>query len=64
MPGGPVQHDHTGVEVYNTVFALAESPHRAGEIWAGSDDGRIHVSRDNGAAWSMSRRPECPPTAR
>ena len=52
MPGGPVQHDHTGVEVYNTVFALAESQHRAGEIWAGSDDGRIHVSRDNGAAWT------------
>ena len=51
MPGGPVQHDHTGVEVYNTIFALAESPHRAGEIWAGSDDGRIHVSRDNGATW-------------
>ena len=51
MPGGPVQHDHTGVEVYNTVFALAESLLRAGEIWAGSDDGRIHVSRDNGGAW-------------
>lgn len=51
MPGGPVQHDHTGVEVYNTVFALAESPLRTGEIWAGSDDGRIHVSRDNGGAW-------------
>ncbi len=51
MPGGPVQHDHTGVEVYNTVFALAESPHRAGEIWTGSDDGRIHVSRDDGSTW-------------
>ena len=51
MPGGPVQHDHTGVEVYNTVFALAESPQSAGEIWAGSDDGRIHVSRDNGSTW-------------
>ncbi len=52
MPGGPVQHDHTGVEVYNTIFALAESPHRAAEIWAGSDDGRVHVSRDSGAAWT------------
>ena len=51
MPGGPVQHDHTGVEVYNTIFALAESPQRAGEIWAGSDDGRIHVSRDSGSTW-------------
>ena len=52
VPGGPVQHDHTGVEVYNTVFALAESPRTAGEIWAGSDDGRIHVSRDDGATWN------------
>ena len=52
VPGGPVQHDHTGVEVYNTIFALAESPQTAGEIWAGSDDGRIHVSRDNGATWN------------
>lgn len=51
VPGGPVQHDHTGVEVYNTIFALAESPETAGEIWAGSDDGRIHVSRDDGATW-------------
>ncbi len=51
VPGGPVQHDHTGVEVYNTIFALGESPRTAGEIWAGSDDGRIHVSRDNGVTW-------------
>lgn len=51
LPGGPVQHDHTGVEVYNTVFALAESPHVAGELWAGSDDGRVHVTRDDGATW-------------
>ena len=50
-PGGPVQFDHTGVEVYNTIFALAESPRRAGEIWAGSDDGRVHVSRDDGVSW-------------
>ncbi|HVS13428.1 MAG TPA: glycosyl hydrolase [Thermoanaerobaculia bacterium] len=52
LPGGPVQHDHTGVEVYNTVFALAESPHAAGELWAGADDGLVHVSRDHGATWT------------
>jgi hypothetical protein len=51
LPGGPVQHDHTGVEVYNTVFALAESPHAAGELWAGADDGLVQVSRDGGATW-------------
>ena len=45
IPGGPVQHDDTGVEVYNTVFALAESPHTAGELWAGTDDGLVHISQ-------------------
>ncbi len=52
LPGEPLQHDHTGVEVYNTVFALAESPLTAGELWAGSDDGLVHISRDNGATWT------------
>lgn len=51
LPGGPLQHDHTSVEVYGTVFALAESPHDANELWAGSDDGLIHVTRDDGATW-------------
>ncbi len=50
--GGPINHDSTGVEVYNTVFAFEESPHTPGLLWAGSDDGRVHVSRDNGANWS------------
>jgi photosystem II stability/assembly factor-like uncharacterized protein len=50
--GGPIDHDITGVEVFNTVFSLAVSPHAADEIWAGSDDGRVHVSRDNGATWN------------
>lgn len=50
--GGPIDHDITGVEVFNTVFALAESPHTPGELWAGSDDGRVHVSRDNGTTWT------------
>jgi photosystem II stability/assembly factor-like uncharacterized protein len=52
LPGGPIQHDHTGVEVYNTVFALAESTHTKGEIWAGTDDGRIHITPDGGETWN------------
>ncbi len=50
--GGPITHDSTGVEVYNTVFAFEESPYTAGELWAGSDDGRVHISRDRGATWT------------
>jgi photosystem II stability/assembly factor-like uncharacterized protein len=52
LPGGPLQHDHTGVEVYNTVFVLSESPQDAGELWAGTDDGRVHITRDGGSSWT------------
>ena len=50
--GGPVTLDTSGVEVYGTIFSLAESPLAQGELWAGSDDGLVHVSRDNGATWT------------
>jgi len=52
IPGGPLQHDHTSVEVYNTVFALAESPHDPGTLWAGADDGLVHITRDGGGSWT------------
>ena len=50
--GGPITHDSTGVEVYNTLFAFEESSHQAGLLWVGSDDGKVHLSRDHGASWS------------
>ncbi len=49
--GGPITKDNTAVEYYNTIFAFAESPVKAGVLWAGSDDGLIHVSTDNGKTW-------------
>ena len=49
--GGPITKDHTGVEVYGTVFALAESPKQRGVLWAGTDDGRVHLSQDDGRSW-------------
>ncbi|HET9017503.1 MAG TPA: glycosyl hydrolase, partial [Thermomicrobiaceae bacterium] len=49
--GGPITLDNTGAEVYCTVFALAESPHERGVYWAGSDDGLIHLTRDNMQTW-------------
>jgi photosystem II stability/assembly factor-like uncharacterized protein len=61
--GGPITGDNTGVETYGTVFAIAESPKLRGVIWAGSDDGLVHVTRDGGKQWSnvtsaMSGLPE------
>ena len=37
--GGPVNKDAIGAETFATVFALIESPHEAGVLWAGSDEG-------------------------
>ncbi len=50
--GGPITKDNTSVEYYCTIFAFAESPHEAGVLWVGSDDGLIHLSRDGGTTWN------------
>ncbi len=49
--GGPIHNDMTGTEWYATIYALAESPLQRGVLWAGSDDGLVHVTRDGGAHW-------------
>ena len=49
--GGDLTKDNTSVEYYDTVFALAESPKEKGLLWAGSDDGLIHITRDGGQRW-------------
>src|SRR5213595_1834496 len=50
--GGPLTNDITSVEYYDTIFALTESPVDKGTLWAGTDDGLIQVSTDDGAHWS------------
>ena len=49
--GGPITLDITSVEYYDTIFALAESPLQKGLLWAGTDDGLIHLTRDGGHSW-------------
>ena len=58
--GGPITGDNTGVEFYDTIFAVAESPVTAGVIWAGSDDGLVHVTKDGGAHWQKMTPPGMP----
>jgi photosystem II stability/assembly factor-like uncharacterized protein len=58
--GGPVNKDALGAETYCTVFSLIESPHQAGVLWAGSDDGLLHVSHDGGASWQNVTPPTMP----
>ena len=50
--GGPITLDQTGVETYATVFTLAPSAVNGSVIWAGSDDGLVHVTRDGGRNWT------------
>jgi photosystem II stability/assembly factor-like uncharacterized protein len=63
MPGGPINGDQTGVEMYNTIFALAEDPADAKVLWAGSDDGRVHITRDGGTSWQEITPPGMPKQA-
>ena len=50
--GGPITADNSGAEVHCTIFAFVESPIEAGVLWAGSDDGVVHISRDAGKTWN------------
>lgn len=50
--GGPITKDNTGVEVYDTIFSVVESPAQKDLIWAGSDDGLVHVTRNGGGNWA------------
>jgi photosystem II stability/assembly factor-like uncharacterized protein len=58
--GGPITLDTSGAEHYGTVYALAESPQIAGVLWAGSDDGLIHLSKDHGQSWQAITPPDLP----
>jgi photosystem II stability/assembly factor-like uncharacterized protein len=50
--GGPITIDDTGTEYYDTVFSIAPSPVTKGVIWAGTDDGLVQLTRDEGKNWS------------
>ena len=49
--GGPIHGEMTGAEWYATVYAFAESKKAKGVLWAGSDDGLVHVSKNGGTTW-------------
>ena len=53
LPSGePITRDITGEEFYSTLYAITESPHEAGVIWVGANDGPFHITRDNGKTWT------------
>ncbi|MFQ5720562.1 MAG: hypothetical protein ACE5IK_13560, partial [Acidobacteriota bacterium] len=49
---GGLTPDATGAENFTTIISLAPSPVQAGVLWAGTDDGRLHVTQDGGETWT------------
>ncbi|MEO0575408.1 MAG: glycosyl hydrolase [Pseudomonadota bacterium] len=50
--GGPITAENVGAEFYGTLLTITASPHEKGVIWVGSDDGLIHVTRNEGGDWA------------
>lgn len=60
VSGGPITKDSSGAEHYCTIATLRECSLEPGVLWAGSDDGLVHVSRDDGSNWENVTPPELP----
>ncbi|PHN05584.1 glycosyl hydrolase [Flavilitoribacter nigricans DSM 23189 = NBRC 102662] len=58
--GGPFTNEGAGGENYNTIYYLIESPLERGVLYAGSDCGLVHVTRDNGENWQNITPPDLP----
>mgnify|MGYP001238527535 FL=1 len=58
--GGPITKDDTGVEYYCTIFVITPSPLEKGVIWIGTDDGKVHITKDGGETWT-DRTPKSMP---
>ncbi len=61
--GGDITAESAGAEVHATCACIVESPHRQGEIWATTDDGLVHVTRNSGASWQNVTPPGLPELA-
>ena len=58
--GGAIVLDQDGPEIYATLYSIGLSPHDAGTIWTGSDDGLVHLTRDGGGEWRDVTPPDMP----
>ncbi len=62
--GGPITNDVSGAEYNDTILDIAGSQLRRGEIWVGTDDGLVQLTRDGGKHWSNVTPPGAPEYAR
>ncbi|MGH9476356.1 MAG: WD40/YVTN/BNR-like repeat-containing protein [Terriglobales bacterium] len=58
--GGPVTLDQSSAEVYPGLSVIAVSPKNGNVIWAGSNDGLVHVTTDGGRHWQQVNPPALP----
>jgi len=60
VAGAPWLPEYFGQETFSTIHRLVESPHEEGVLWAGSDDGLVHLTRDGGKTWNNVSPPGLP----
>jgi hypothetical protein len=58
--GGPITNDVSGAEYSDTILDIEGSPRATGEIWVGTDDGLVQLTRDGGKHWSNVTPPDAP----
>jgi photosystem II stability/assembly factor-like uncharacterized protein len=60
---GGLTPDNIGVEYAGVVYSIAESPVTKGLIWAGTNDGLVQLTRDDGKSWTNVTKniPNLPP---
>ncbi len=61
--GGDITGESAGAETHATCASVVESTFRKGEIWASTDDGLVHVTRDDGKTWTNVTPPGMPALA-
>ena len=64
VSGSPITLDVTGEEHFATLYDIQESVLEAGVIWAGANDGPVHLTRDGGASWTEVTPPGIGPHGR
>ncbi len=63
-PGGPITNDVSGAEYSDTILDIEASERARGEIWVGTDDGLVQLTRDFGRHWTNVTPPGAPEFAR
>jgi photosystem II stability/assembly factor-like uncharacterized protein len=60
VAGTPWLPEYFGQEIFSTIHRLVESPHEKGVLWAGTDDGRLWITRNGGGQWQEITPPDLP----